>query len=138
MKKIKDIQTGDIIWAAFQTPGTETWNLKPVEIFEGIDFKWLFIRQKMETSPVGFVGEEIYFNPSQMEDDYLKQNGIYFFADKTVANKFIKEQIINRSIELRREINKLNDKLGELACTENLTLTVVPWNINSLIFIDKI
>lgn len=130
MKLIKDIRTGDNAWVVFKLPGTSTYTLIKIEISEGFESGWTFIRQNLENSPICFIGKEIYFKDNERdysESDFIDYKGMKFFTESQKAKEYIKTTSAEESQNIHNQIQNLIKSAYELAdsrhAKENLIIS---------------
>ena len=131
-KQIKDVQTGDSMYVAFKYPESSQWIVDKIDIIEGYEAGWTFLRQDMQNTPIGFVGKEIYIREHEEELTSIKQKGVYFFTTLEEAQNFVDLKILKRSREIQLELQDRVQETLELAKSiqnkDKLSYTPINYN----------
>lgn len=114
-KTINEVTTGDNLWVAFTFPGSSKWTIQKIDIIEGIEAGWYYIRQDLKTSPIAFVGEHIMFEEHEVKLRYIKKYGMYFCVSKEIAEFVVQQEVIKRSDAIVEKIRELVTEAAELA-----------------------
>ena len=114
-KTINEVKTGDNLWVAFTIPRSSKWVIQKIDIIEGIEAGWYYIRQDLKTSPISFVGEHITIEEHEVNMRYIKKYGMYFCVSKEVAESVVQQEVIKRSDEIVEKVRELVTEASELS-----------------------
>lgn len=114
-KTINDVRSGDNLWVAFTIPGSSKWTIQKIDIIEGIEGGWYYIRQDLKTSPIAFMGAHIMFEEHEVRAQYIQKYGMYFCISKDIAEYVVQQKVIKRSDEIVEKIRALVTESAELA-----------------------
>ena len=114
-KTISDVRAGDNLWVAFTIPGSSKWTIQKIDIIEGIEAGWYYMRQDLKTTPIAFMGEHIMFEEYEVKMQYIQKYGMYFCVSKDVAEYVVQCEVVKRSDEIVEQIRKLVTESSELS-----------------------